>query len=148
MQKRMTHFPLEMFRFTREMEFMDENQAFDIYTSFLKRKRGKSITPKGIDFVKSYCKTKDTDILRKLEDIPYFEQDNEYIRINIVLFIAYIAHKIRLEFLWQRFLNYVIQKYFIKSILQQYPDHCKHELFIHIPRAVGNLVQKRHLQNS
>ena len=77
-----------MYRLRREIEFMDENQAIDIYTSFLKKKRGKNTTPKGIDFVKSYCKIKDKDILKKLEDI----------------------HKARLEFLWRRFLNYIIPK--------------------------------------
>ena len=63
------------------------------------KKLCKNITPKGIDFVKSYCKIKVRDILKKLEDIPYFEQNNKYIRINNVLVIVYIAHKARLEFL-------------------------------------------------
>ena len=46
----MIHMVLEMFRLRK---FMDKNQAIDMYTSFLKRKRGKNIGPKGIDFVKN-----------------------------------------------------------------------------------------------
>ena len=46
------HILLEMLRLSREMEFMHENQAMDV--SFLKRKSGKNITPKGIDFVKTF----------------------------------------------------------------------------------------------
>ena len=49
--------------------------AMDIHNSFLKKKRGKNIVLKGIDFVKSYCKLKEKEILKKLEDIPYFELD-------------------------------------------------------------------------
>ena len=75
------------------MDFMDENQAMDVYPSFLKRKRGTNITPKGIDFVKSYCKIKDKQMLKKLEDIPYFELENENITIKNVSGIVYIAHK-------------------------------------------------------
>ena len=103
-----------MFRLRREMDFMDENKAIDIHTSFLKRKHGKHITPIGIDFVKScckvkhkdilkklsYCKVRDKDMLKKLEDIPIFKPENECIRINNVLAIIYIAHKTKLEFLW------------------------------------------------
>ena len=44
-------------------------QAIDIYTSFLKKKRGKCIPLKDIDFVKRYCKI----------------NGNEYIRIKYVL---------------------------------------------------------------
>ena len=32
---------------------------------------------------------------------------------------------------------------FIKSIFEQYPDHCNHKLFVLITRAVGNLALKR-----
>ena len=56
------HILLEMFRLRREMEFMDENQAIVLYINFSKKKRGKNIALKGIDFVKSYCKIKDKDI--------------------------------------------------------------------------------------
>ena len=40
-----------------------------------------------------YIAPKGIDILKKLEDIPYFKQDNEYFRINNVLVIVYNAHK-------------------------------------------------------
>ena len=90
-----------------------------IQTNFLKKERGKNIALKGIDFVKRYCRIKDKVILKKLENIPCFELDNEYRRTNNVLVSVYIAHKIRLDFLWQRFLNCMIPKYFIKSIFKQ-----------------------------
>ena len=86
--------------------------------------------------------------MQKLEDILFFELDNEYIRINNVLVIVHIAHKIKLEFLWQGFLNYIIPKDFIKSILEQYPNKCDHELFVLISRAVGNLALKRMLTST
>ena len=92
------HLLLEMIRLTRELEFVVENQA--------------------IDFVKSYCKIKDKGILKKLEDIPYFKHDNEDIGLNTMLVIVNIAHKVQLEFLWERFLNYIVSKYFIKSIFK------------------------------
>ena len=40
----MIHILLEMPRLKKEIGFMDENQAVDRYTSFLKRKGGKSRT--------------------------------------------------------------------------------------------------------
>ena len=49
---------------------------------YLKRNVVKNTAPKGIDFVKNYCKIKDKDILSKPEDIPYFELDNEYVHQN------------------------------------------------------------------
>ena len=64
---------------------MDENQAVDICISFKRKQQGKNVQPKFIDLVKSYCNTKDKDILKKLEDIPFFEMDNDYIRINNIL---------------------------------------------------------------
>ena len=82
------HILIEMYRLRREIEFMDEDQAVAIYTSFLKKKQGKSTALKGIEFVTSVCKIKDKDILKKLENIPVFEQDNEYIRINNVRLLS------------------------------------------------------------
>ena len=68
----MIYILLEMFRVSRETEFMDENQVFDICTSFLKKKCGEKIQPKGTDLVKSYFNIKDKNIMKKLEDIPFF----------------------------------------------------------------------------
>ena len=39
--------------------------------------------------------------------------------------------------------NYIVPKYFIKSIFEQYPDHCNQKFFVLITRAVGNLALKR-----
>ena len=69
------YYLFEMFRLRREIEFIVENQAVDIYTSFLKRKSGKTLHQKNTDFVKSCCKIKDKDTLKKLEGIPYVEQN-------------------------------------------------------------------------
>ena len=80
--------------------------------------------------------------MKKLEDIPYFALDNGYIRLNNVLVIVYMAYKLKLEVLWERFLNYIVLKYFFKRIFEQSPDHCNYELFVFITRAVGNLDLK------
>ena len=46
--------------------------------------------------------------ISKLDGIPLFGQDSDYTRVNNIVVIVYIAHKIRVEFLWQRFLNSII----------------------------------------
>ena len=71
-----------------------------------------------MDFVKSHFKIRDKDILKKLEETPYFKLENEYIRINNVLVLVFMAHKIKLKFPWERFLNYIVTKYFIISIFE------------------------------
>ena len=71
-----------------------KNQVFDRCASFLKKKRGENVQPRGIDLDKSYCNIKDNDILKKLEDIPYFKSDNDFIRIYNILVIFCIAHNI------------------------------------------------------
>ena len=44
---------------------------------YLKRNVVKNTAPKGIEFVQGFLKIKDKEILKKLKDIPFFEQDNE-----------------------------------------------------------------------
>ena len=54
----------------------------------------------------------------------------------------YIAHKLRLEFVWQSYLNYIVPTYFLKIILREWPDHCSHQLLDKCTCAVGNLALK------
>ena len=76
---------------------------------------------KGIDFVQSICTIKDT------ENIPLFENDNNFVSV---------------EFLWQRFLNYIVPKYLLKSISTKYAIHTSHDFFEMCIRTVGNLALK------
>ena len=55
---------------------------------------------------------------------------------------TYIAHKLRAEFLSQRFLNSTVPKYFFENIYYQYKDQSPPELFVLCTRAIGNLVLK------
>ena len=48
-----------------------------------------------MEFVKRLCKINDKEILKKLKGIPFFEEDNDSVRINNVLVIVYIVHKAR-----------------------------------------------------
>ena len=77
--------------------------------------------------MQSVCAIKDKDVLSKLEGISLFGLGSDYTRVNNILAIVYIAHKIRVEFLWQRFLNSIIPKFFLKSIYKQYLFHAKVE---------------------
>ena len=76
--------------------------SFELCASYLLKKTGKKAMLKRIDFVQSICEIKVKDILAKLESIPLFNKfDSHYSRVNNVYVIVYIAHKIRVEFLWQ-----------------------------------------------
>ena len=43
-----------MTKLLRELEFLDEARASDIVQRFQKKKRGKNVAPRGIDFLKSF----------------------------------------------------------------------------------------------
>ena len=98
---------------------------------------------KGINFLQSFLNIKDKIILKQLEDIPLFDTDSNFVRVNNVIVISYIAQKLRAEYLWQRFPNFIIPKYFFECIFYQYKENCTHELFRLCTRAYGNLVLKR-----
>ena len=78
--------------------------------ALLKRTKAKS------EYWKVWLKDFGKDILKNLEDIFLFKSDSDSVRISNILVIAYIAHKIRLEFLWQRFLNFLVPKCTLESI--------------------------------
>ena len=83
---------------------------------FAKMRRGKNAVIKGIHFLQSILNITDKHIIKQLEDIPLFETDSNLVRVTNLLVITYIAHKLRAEYLWQRFLNYIVPKYFCKGI--------------------------------
>ena len=64
-------------------------------------------------------------------------------RVKNILVIVYMAHKIRVKLLWQRFLNSNILKSLLKSIYNQYAKHTSHKFFEMCTRTVGNLALKR-----
>ena len=94
---------------------LDEEKAYELCASYLNKKQGKKAILKGIGFVQSICAIKVEDIMSKLEDVPAFGLDSDYTRVNNILVVVYIAYKIRVEFLWQRFLNSIIPKFFLKA---------------------------------
>ena len=72
------------------------------------------------------------------EDISLFATDSDF-----VIVVANIAHKFWAEYLWQRYLNFIVPKYFFKSIYNQYRENCTHDFFHLCSRAIGNLALKK-----
>ena len=75
------------------MDFLDEEQATELVERFQKRKRGKHVIPKGIDFRKSILNFADRDMLKQHDEIPLFQTDSNFARVNNCIVITYIAHK-------------------------------------------------------
>ena len=84
---------------------------------------------KGINFLQSMLNIKDKGILNALQDIPLFENGTNLVRVNNSMVIAYIARKFRAEYLWQRYLNFIVLKYFFNGIFKQYKEYCTHDFF-------------------
>ena len=63
-----------------------------------------------------FISIKDSPILKDLEDIPFFESDNDFIKVNNYLVLVYIAHITKMEFRWQRCLIHIVPKYFLKNM--------------------------------
>ena len=61
----------------RELEYLDEDRAFEIVSNFQKKKRGKSINLRGIDFLKSFLNITDKEILKQHDDMPLFDTDTD-----------------------------------------------------------------------
>ena len=57
------------------------------------------------------------------------DTDSNFERVNNMIVITYIAHELRAEYSWQRFLIFVIPKYFFEGIFFKYKESCTHELF-------------------
>ena len=57
----MIHFQLEMYRIRKEIVSLDGEQAYELYASYLNKKRGKKAILKHFDFVSTVGKTKRTD---------------------------------------------------------------------------------------
>ena len=55
--------------------------------------------------------------------IPLLSTDNEYVWEGNYSAISNIAHKLTLKFLCQRFLNFIVPKYFLKSFHVEYKEH-------------------------
>ena len=72
---------------------MDEAQATELVQRFQKKKRGKNVDPKGIDFLKTILNFTHKEILKQPDDTPLFETDSDFVRVNNVIVVTYIAHK-------------------------------------------------------
>ena len=68
--------------------------------------------------------------------------DLNLVRVNNLIVVYYIAHKFCVEYLWQKYLNYLVPKYFFEGIYHQYNDNCTDESFCLCPRIIGNLTLK------
>ena len=64
------------------MDFLDEEQANELVERFQTKKRGKNVVPKGIDFLKSIRNITDKDTHKQVDDIPLFETDSNFTRVN------------------------------------------------------------------
>ena len=72
------------------------------------KKRGRNADLKKNDVIKSFIEIKDKQILKSLEDIPILDTDSDFVRVNNFLIFICIAHKIRLEYVWQSYLNFIV----------------------------------------
>ena len=86
-----------MYRISCEIVSLDDEKTYELCASYLNKKQGKRTILEGIDFVQSACIIEGKDIMKKLENIPLFENDKDFVRVSNVLVIVYIAHKIRVE---------------------------------------------------
>ena len=87
-----------MTKLQRELAFLDEDGASEIVLNFQKKK----------------WEISDKEILKQLDDLSLFDKATDFVRVNNVIAIAYIAHKLQIEVLWQRYLNFILPKYFLK----------------------------------
>ena len=64
------------------MGFLEDEQAPKLVERFQMKRRGKNVVPKHIDFLKSILNITDRGILKQLDDIPLFETDSNFARVN------------------------------------------------------------------
>ena len=95
---------IAMTKLKAHLDFLDEEQATELVERFGKKRRGRATNAKGINFLQSILNITDKGILQLLQDIPMFETDSNLVRVNSLIIITYIAHKLRAEYLWQRYL--------------------------------------------
>ena len=69
----------------------------------------------GINFIKTFLNNKEILILKNLEDIPLFNMNSGFVRVNNYLVIVYIAHMLGLEL--EKIFEFHCAKFFLKSIL-------------------------------
>ena len=67
-----------------------------------------------------------------MDDIPLFETDLNLTRVNNYIVIMYIVQKMRVDYLWQWFLNSIILKYLLKSVYCQYKEKALKNYFIYV----------------
>ena len=65
-----------------QLDFLDNEQASTLVEKFTKRKSGKTVIAKGINFLQSILNITDKGILYSLKYIPLFENDSDLVRVN------------------------------------------------------------------
>ena len=83
-----------MTKLKMHLDFSDNEQASTLVETFAKRKRGNTVHSKGINFLQSILNIIDQGILNALQDIPLFKNDSDLVRVNNIMVITYIAHKL------------------------------------------------------
>ena len=61
--------------------------------------------------------------------VSLIDTDSNFVRVNNMIVITYIAHELRDEYSWQRFLNFVIPKYFFEGMFCKHKESCINKLF-------------------
>ena len=89
------------------LDFLDDEQASELVERFARKKKGKTVAVKGINFLQT---SQNKGILNSLQNFPLFENDSDLVRVSNIMVTTLIAHKFRAEYLWQRYLNLIVPK--------------------------------------
>ena len=125
----------------RHLEFLCDEQATELVKRFTKKKK-KMYWQKALTFYR-VSSTSKTKLYSNNWRVSLIDTDSNFERVNNMIVITYIAHELRAEYSWQRFLIFVIPKYFFEGMFANTKKVVQINYLVNVLEQLEYLVVRR-----